>query len=67
MSLCVLGVQFKVGADGAAWPDGPVGQPADAILFLASDRSSHVNGDEITVDGGYVDMLMNPVPRPGFE
>ena len=67
LSLCGLGVQFKVGADGAAWPDGAVGQPADAILFLASDRSSHVNGDEITVDGGYVDMLMNPVPRPGFE
>jgi hypothetical protein len=26
-----------------------------------------VNGDEITVDGGYVRMLMNLVPRPGFE
>jgi len=39
---------------------------ADAILFLASDRSSHVNGDEITVDGGYVRTLMNLVPRPGF-
>jgi NAD(P)-dependent dehydrogenase (short-subunit alcohol dehydrogenase family) len=47
-----------------------VGQPqdmADAILFLASDRSSYINGDEITVDGGYANMLMNLVPRPGFE
>jgi NAD(P)-dependent dehydrogenase (short-subunit alcohol dehydrogenase family) len=47
-----------------------VGQPqdiADAILFLASDRSAYVNGDEITVDGGYANMLMNLVPRPGFE
>jgi NAD(P)-dependent dehydrogenase (short-subunit alcohol dehydrogenase family) len=47
-----------------------VGMPqdiADAILYLASDRSSYVNGDEITVDGGYVNMLMNLVPRPGFD
>src|SRR5215218_10474618 len=40
---------------------------ADAILYLASDRSAYVNGDEITVDGGYANMLMNLVPRPGFE
>jgi len=26
-----------------------------------------VNGDEITVDGGYVRTLMNLVPRPGFD
>jgi NAD(P)-dependent dehydrogenase (short-subunit alcohol dehydrogenase family) len=54
----------------AVVPSRRVGQPqdiADAILFLASDRSSYVNGDEITVDGGYVNMLMNLVPRPGFE
>ena len=54
----------------AVVPSRRVGQPqdiADAILFLASDRSSYVNGDEITVDGGYGNMLMNLVPRPGFE
>jgi NAD(P)-dependent dehydrogenase (short-subunit alcohol dehydrogenase family) len=54
----------------AVVPARRIGMPqdiADAILFLASDRSSYINGDEIIVDGGYVNMLMNLVPRPGFE
>jgi NAD(P)-dependent dehydrogenase (short-subunit alcohol dehydrogenase family) len=54
----------------AVVPSRRIGMPqdiADVILFLASDRSSYVNGDEITVDGGYANMLMNLVPRPGFE
>jgi NAD(P)-dependent dehydrogenase (short-subunit alcohol dehydrogenase family) len=54
----------------AVVPARRIGMPqdiADVILFLASDRSSYVNGDEITVDGGYANMLMNLVPRPGFE
>jgi NAD(P)-dependent dehydrogenase (short-subunit alcohol dehydrogenase family) len=54
----------------AVVPMRRVGMPqdmADAILFLASDRASYVNGDEIMVDGGYANMLMNLVPRPGFD
>ena len=54
----------------AVTPSRRIGQPqdmADAILFLASDRASYVNGEEILVDGGYGTMLMNLVPRPGFE
>jgi NAD(P)-dependent dehydrogenase (short-subunit alcohol dehydrogenase family) len=53
----------------AVVPARRIGMPqdiADAILYLASDRSSYVNGDEITVDGGYANMLMNLVPRPGY-
>ena len=54
----------------AVIPAGRIGQPqdiADAALFLASDRASYINGDEIVVDGGYTRMLMNLIPRPGFE
>jgi NAD(P)-dependent dehydrogenase (short-subunit alcohol dehydrogenase family) len=53
----------------AVIPARRIGAPqdiADAISFLASDRSAYVNGDEITVDGGYARTLMNQIPRPGF-
>jgi NAD(P)-dependent dehydrogenase (short-subunit alcohol dehydrogenase family) len=53
-----------MGVDGAAAyvkrvveeiPAGRVGQPEDignAVVFLASDRASFINGTELTVDGG---------------
>jgi NAD(P)-dependent dehydrogenase (short-subunit alcohol dehydrogenase family) len=44
------------------YPEGPIPlsgtqagtarQVAEVVLFLASDRSSHVNGTELWVDGG---------------
>jgi NAD(P)-dependent dehydrogenase (short-subunit alcohol dehydrogenase family) len=54
----------------AVTPLRRIGEPqdiADAVLFLASDRASYINGDEITVDGGYVRTIMNLIPRPGFD
>lgn len=47
-----------------------IGEPqdiADATLYLASQRSSYVNGAELLVDGGFESMPMALLPRPGFE
>lgn len=47
-----------------------VGEPEDianAVLFLSSPRSGYVNGAELMVDGGMSSMLMDMVPRPGFN
>ncbi len=47
-----------------------VGEPqdiADVALFLASPRAAYVNGAELSVDGGMSSMLMDMVPRPGFN
>ena len=44
-----------------AIPLGRYGKPeeyADVVAFLASDRASYVNGDEITVDGGYATHML---------
>ncbi len=54
----------------AVIPAGRIGRPediAEAVLFLASARSSYITGDEITVDGGFTRTIMGLIPRPGYE
>jgi glucose 1-dehydrogenase len=47
-----------------------VGEPidiAEPALFLLSDRAGYINGTELVVDGGLDCMLMDMVPRPGYN
>jgi NAD(P)-dependent dehydrogenase (short-subunit alcohol dehydrogenase family) len=40
-----------------AHPGGHMGEPSDvanAVAFLASDRAKHINGVNLTVDGGFL-------------
>jgi len=38
---------------------------ANAILFLASNRSSYINATGLAIDGGFSVMMQNQIPKPG--
>ena len=63
----IEGVETKRAAMTAS---GRVGEPLDianTALFLLSPVSSYINAAEIPVDGGMPAMLMDMVPRPGYN
>jgi len=48
-------------------PTGRVAGPLDlanVIVFLASDRSSYISGQDLLVDGALTQTLMSFVPKP---
>jgi NAD(P)-dependent dehydrogenase (short-subunit alcohol dehydrogenase family) len=51
-------------------PSRRIGYPqdiADPVIYLASDRASYVNGEEVLADGGLSRVIMGLLPRPGHE
>lgn len=48
-------------------PSGRIGLPQDlgqVVLMLASQRSDYINGEDIVVDGGFLNTVVARVPRP---
>ncbi len=43
---------------------GTAADVADVVLFLASDRSAYVHGQNILVDGGVTGSVIAHLPRP---
>ena len=64
---CASGFEARRAAVTASRRIGEPQDIADPALFLASDRSAYLNGAELVVDGGLSCMLMDSVPRPGFN
>lgn len=46
---------------------GEAREVAGAIAFLLSDAASFVNGQNVEVDGGMMQMLIDILPRPGVD
>lgn len=63
----VPGVEPARAAATASRRVGVAADLAGPALFLLSDQSAYVNGSELMVDGGLECMLMDLLPRPGYN
>lgn len=61
------GLEARRAAMTASRRVGETGDIANAAAFLLSPRSSYINASDIAVNGGMDAMLMDMVPRPGFN
>ena len=60
LSLSVIAL-FAIGSLAAQQPAGRVGRPediAETVLFLCSDRSGYITGENICVDGGMTRLMI---------
>lgn len=69
MTAPILAVEGVEERRTAMMPLRRIADPSDmgeVVLFLASDRSAYVTGENISVDGGYARTILDLLPRPGF-
>ena len=70
MTQPILAVEGVEARRVAMMPLRRIADPSDmgeVVLFLASERSGYVTGENISVDGGYARTILDLLPRPGFS
>ena len=70
MTQPILAVEGVEARRVAMMPLRRIADPSDmgeVVLFLASERSGYVTGENISADGGYARTILDLLPRPGFS
>lgn len=63
----IPGIEAKRAAMTASKRVGEPEDIANTVLFLLSEKSDYINAADISVNGGMDAMLMDMVPRPGYN